>query len=62
MSSHHLLGLTLHAIVGGYIGIGDKDIAVPFSALRLEQHDNSRRIVIDAKKDELQAAPAFERP
>jgi hypothetical protein len=47
--------------VGRYLGIGDKDIAIPFSALQLEQRDNSRRIVIDATRDALQAAPLFER-
>ena len=47
--------------VGRFLGIGDKDIAVPLSALQLEQRDNNRRIVIDATKDALQAAPAFER-
>jgi hypothetical protein len=47
--------------VGRFLGIGDKDIAVPFSALQLEQRDNRRRIVIDASKEALQAAPPFER-
>jgi hypothetical protein len=47
--------------VGRFLGIGDKDIAVPFSALQLEQRDNSQRIVIDATKEALQAAPPFER-
>ena len=45
--------------VGRFLGIGDKDIAVPLSALQVDH--NSRRIVIDATKDTLQAAPAFER-
>jgi hypothetical protein len=47
--------------VGRFLGIGDKDIAVPLSALQLDQRDNTRRIVIDATKETLQAAPAFER-
>jgi hypothetical protein len=34
--------------VGHYLGIGEKDIAVPFSWLELEQHDSGHRIVIDA--------------
>jgi hypothetical protein len=44
-----------------YLGIGEKDIAVPFSSLQLEQHDSGHRIVIDATKDALQTAPTFER-
>ena len=47
--------------VGSFLGIGDKDIAVSFSALQLEQRDNSRRIIIDARKDALQAAPTLDR-
>ena len=47
--------------VGRFLGIGDKDIAVPFSALQLEERDNHRRILIDTTKEALQAAPAFER-
>jgi Bacterial protein of unknown function (DUF937)/PRC-barrel domain len=47
--------------VGRFLGIGDKEIAVPFSALRVERHGDSRRIVIDAMKEGVQAAPAFSR-
>jgi len=47
--------------VGHYLGIGDKDIAVPFSAILQQRSDSGQRIVIDATKDNLQAAPAFVR-
>jgi hypothetical protein len=47
--------------VGRTLGIGDKEVVVSFPALQLEQRDNQRRIVIDATKDALQTAPAFER-
>jgi hypothetical protein len=47
--------------VGRTLGIGDKDVAVSFPALQFEQRNNQRRIVIDANRDTLQAAPAFER-
>jgi hypothetical protein len=47
--------------IGRYLGIGDKEIAVPFSALQQQQRDGSPRIVIDATKDALQTAPAFVR-
>jgi hypothetical protein len=46
--------------VGQYLGIGDKEIAVPFSVLQ-QQADSGQRIVIDATKDALQAAPTFVR-
>ena len=47
--------------VGQFLGIGDKDIAIPFTALQLEQGDTGRRIVVDARKETLQTAPTFER-
>jgi len=47
--------------VGRFLGIGDKEIAVPFAALRVERHGDSRRIVIDAMKEGVQAAPTFAR-
>jgi hypothetical protein len=46
--------------VGRYLGIGDKEIAVPSSALQ-QQRDSGQHIVIDAPKDALQAAPTFVR-
>jgi sporulation protein YlmC with PRC-barrel domain len=45
--------------VGRYLGIGDKEIAVPFSAIQQQRSDSGQRIVIDATKDNLQAAPIF---
>jgi sporulation protein YlmC with PRC-barrel domain len=42
--------------VGQYLGIGNKEIAVPFSAV---QRDGAQHIVIDVTKDALQAAPTF---
>jgi len=47
--------------VGRQLGIGDKEIAVQFSALQVEQRDNGPRIVVDATKEALQTAPAFEK-
>jgi Bacterial protein of unknown function (DUF937)/PRC-barrel domain len=47
--------------VGRFLGIGDKEIAVPFSALHIVRQGDSRRIVIDAVKDGVQAAPTFTR-
>src|SRR5262249_24541632 len=44
--------------LGRYLGIGDKDIAVPISALQ-QQSDGDHGIIIDASRDSLQAAPAF---
>ena len=46
--------------VGRYLGIGDKVVAVPFSALRTEQRDGNPRLVVDLVKEALQAAPQYE--
>ena len=43
------------------LGIGHKDVAVPFSTLQLDERDNRRRILIDTTKEALRAAPPFER-
>jgi sporulation protein YlmC with PRC-barrel domain len=47
--------------VGRYLGIGDKEIAIPFAAVQQQRSDSGQRIVIDVTKDNLQAAPALVR-
>ncbi len=46
--------------VGRYLGIGDKIVAVPVGALRIERHDSGPRFVIDLAKETLQSAPQYE--
>ncbi len=46
--------------IGRFLGIGERDVAVLFSTLKVENRETGRRIVIDARKDALLAAPAFE--
>lgn len=46
--------------VGGFLGIGEKNVAVNFSELQWTQaEDNSERYVLPTSKDALQAAPDF---
>jgi hypothetical protein len=45
--------------VGGFLGIGEKDVAVPFDALQLTQKNNKWYLVMNATKDELKNAPGF---
>lgn len=47
--------------VGGFLGIGEKDVAVNFDRVSLSDKDGERIIVISATKEELQAAPPFDR-
>jgi Bacterial protein of unknown function (DUF937)/PRC-barrel domain len=46
--------------VGRALGIGDKDVGLRFSALRIEQRDAGPRIIVGVEKETLQTAPMFE--
>ncbi len=46
--------------IGGFLGIGEKDVAVPFDALKSETVNNKNVFVVDATKDQLKAAPSFQ--
>ncbi len=45
--------------VGGFLGIGEKDVAVPFDAVKSEVVNGKHVFVIDATKAQLTAAPAY---
>ena len=45
--------------VGGFLGVGEKDIAVPFEAVKSEVVNGKHVFVIDATKVQLTAAPAY---
>jgi hypothetical protein len=46
--------------VGGFLGIGEKEVAVPFSSIQIVRDGNDLRFVIDATKEALKAAPSYE--
>jgi hypothetical protein len=46
--------------VGRALGIGDKDVGLRFSTLRIEQRDAGPRIIVGIEKETLQTAPVFE--
>jgi uncharacterized protein DUF937/PRC-barrel domain protein len=46
--------------VGRFLGLGEKDIAVPMSVLEVDRRADGNRITIDVVKETLQSAPAFE--
>lgn len=48
--------------VGGFLGIGDKEVAVPFSSLHVKKKDNSWYLVMHTTKDALTNAPKFAYP
>jgi sporulation protein YlmC with PRC-barrel domain len=45
--------------IGGFLGIGEKAVAVPFDAVKFETINNKQVFVLDATKEQLQAAPAY---
>jgi len=46
--------------VGGFLGMGEKDVAVPFNAVQFNTKDNNKWWpVINATKDALKAAPGY---
>jgi sporulation protein YlmC with PRC-barrel domain len=45
--------------VGGFLGIGEKDVAVPFNAIKHESRDGKVYLTMNATKDELKTAPGL---
>jgi sporulation protein YlmC with PRC-barrel domain len=45
--------------VGGFLGAGEKDVAVKFDAVKKSEKDNSVRLTMNASKDELKSAPGL---
>jgi sporulation protein YlmC with PRC-barrel domain len=45
--------------VGGLLGVGAKDVAVPFSALKLAEKNGDRYLVINTTKEALEQAPGY---
>jgi hypothetical protein len=45
--------------VGGFLGIGEKDVALAFTSIRLMRRDNDWRLVADASKEALKDAPNY---
>jgi hypothetical protein len=54
-------GVILAAVVGvgGFLHIGEKNVAVPFKSLQMTRTSDSEKIAMRFTKDELQQAPAF---
>ena len=47
--------------VGGFLGAGKKDVAVPFKDLKVVSRDNKDWLVLNQTKEELKAAPAYDK-
>jgi sporulation protein YlmC with PRC-barrel domain len=47
--------------VGGFLGAGKKDVAVPFKDLKVVSRDGKDWLVLDKTKEDLKAAPAYDK-
>ena len=45
--------------VGGFLGIGEKDIALPFSAVKAEKKNDKWYLTVEQTKDSLKSAPGY---
>ena len=45
--------------VGGFLGIGEKDVALPFSAVKSEQKNNKWYLTVDETKDSRKSAAGY---
>jgi sporulation protein YlmC with PRC-barrel domain len=45
--------------VGGFLGAGEKDVAIPFSEMRMTTKNNKTYLMVNTTKDALKAAPGF---
>jgi sporulation protein YlmC with PRC-barrel domain len=50
---------TLIVGVGGFLGAGEKDVAVPFSAVKHTMKNKKIYLTMDTTKDALKSAPGF---
>jgi PRC-barrel domain len=47
--------------VGGFLGVGKKDVAVPFKDLKVASRDGKDWLVLNQSKEDLKAAPAYDK-
>jgi sporulation protein YlmC with PRC-barrel domain len=47
--------------VGGFLGAGKKEVAVPFKDLKVVTRDNKDWLVLNQTKEELKTAPAYDK-
>lgn len=46
--------------VGGFLGVGEKDVAIPFSELKIKTRSGKTWFELDRTKDQLKNAAAFD--
>jgi sporulation protein YlmC with PRC-barrel domain len=48
--------------VGGFLGVGEKTVAIPFDELAFAKDGDETQVTIDMNRDQLEQLPAYERP
>ena len=48
--------------VGGFLGIGEKQVAIPFDQIQMQQDGNEPRLTVAMTREQLEQAPAYEAP
>ena len=47
--------------VGGFLGVGQKDVAIPFTELKVASNNDKSWLVLNMTKDQLKAPPAYDK-
>ena len=47
--------------VGGFIGVGQKDVMIPFKDLKISMRDGKDWLTLDRTKDDLKMLPTFDK-
>lgn len=47
--------------VGGFLGIGEKDVAIDYKTAQLAERNGDRWLIVEMSKEQLESAPAFDR-
>ena len=47
--------------VGGFLGVGQKDVAIPFSDLKIGMENGKHALMLNRTKDQLKSAPAYQK-
>jgi sporulation protein YlmC with PRC-barrel domain len=47
--------------VGGFLGVGQKDVEIPFTDLKMMTRNGKNWLALDRTKDQLQSAPTYDK-
>ena len=47
--------------VGGFLGVGQKEVVVPFADLKIVAQKGAQELVLDRTKEQLKSAPSYDK-